>query len=549
MESMSFYQVSSLEKVYLDYKVPEKEITYISGMKNERISYQIAYTGYIKFMRRKMKISVSSPLKDSITIRMVGNVPSEYPVSIDSDEHYERYSPGLFPDVLYPMEEECIDVKCSVWHSLWITVEPDGIFDKGIYPVDITFEDEEEKFTKHIDIEIIDAQLPEQELIFTQWLHTDCISDFYNLDVFSEKHWELIDKFIAVAVRNGINMILTPIFTPPLDTQIGGERTTVQLVDVKIDNGKYTFNFDKLRNWIAICKKNGVRYYEMAHLFTQWGAEATPKIIACVDGEEKRIFGWDVSSTSREYEEFLSEFLPALSDVLQKEQIDKNTFFHISDEPRPNHQERYLQLKNMVKKYLPGYTILDAMSDYSFYENGIADLAVVSNNHMEKFLENNVSNLWTYYCTSQSVDVSNRFMAMPSYRNRIIATQLYKFDVKGFLHWGYNYYNSELSVKKINPFVVTDSTNYFQSGDAFSVYPYTNGPIESLRIVVFTEALQDLRAFKLLEGYIGKAQTLKLIEDMAQMEIQFDKYPHSSEYLLSMREAVNKRIKEQIEFN
>ena len=35
------------------------------------------------------------------------------------------------------------------------------------------------------------------------------------------------------AVAHGVNLLYTPLFTPPLDTQVGGERTTVQLVDVE----------------------------------------------------------------------------------------------------------------------------------------------------------------------------------------------------------------------------------------------------------------------------------------------------------------------------
>ena len=36
-------------------------------------------------------------------------------------------------------------------------------------------------------------------------------------------------------------MLLTPVFTPPLDTTVNGERLTVQLVDVRRDAGVYSF--------------------------------------------------------------------------------------------------------------------------------------------------------------------------------------------------------------------------------------------------------------------------------------------------------------------
>ena len=63
-------------------------------------------------------------------------------------------------------------------------------------------------------------------------------------------------------------MRLTLVFTPPLDTYVGGERPTVQLVDVIVENGKYSFNFDKLKRWVDLCSKSGIKYFEISHLFT-----------------------------------------------------------------------------------------------------------------------------------------------------------------------------------------------------------------------------------------------------------------------------------------
>ena len=169
----------------------------------------------------------------------------------------------------------------------------------GIYNIDVEFryekkavkpeeEDVIHAATKTLQIEIIDAHLPEQSLKYTQWFHTDCIASYYNLETFSKKHWQYIENFMKVAVKNGHNVIFTPVFTPPLDTAVGGERPTTQLLDIYIDNGKYTFDFDKLDRWIKLSLKTGYKYFEMPHLFTQWGAEFCPKIMATVDGEYKK---------------------------------------------------------------------------------------------------------------------------------------------------------------------------------------------------------------------------------------------------------------------
>jgi len=141
-------------------------------------------------------------------------------------------------------------------------------------------------------LDIIDAALPEQELINTRWLHCDCLCEYYKTESFDEKHWEIIENYIKTAVKRGNNMILTPIFTPPVDTAVGGERKTVQLVGVSIDNGEYSFDFTLLDRWIELCNRLGVKYFEFSHFFTQWGAAHSPKIMAKVDGVYKKIFGW-----------------------------------------------------------------------------------------------------------------------------------------------------------------------------------------------------------------------------------------------------------------
>jgi len=78
-----------------------------------------------------------------------------------------------------------------------------------------------------------------------------------------------IERYVCTAAKHGINMILTPLFTPPLDTAVGAERPTVQLVDVERQpSGEYVFSFEKLARWCHVCSDAGIRYFEFAHLFT-----------------------------------------------------------------------------------------------------------------------------------------------------------------------------------------------------------------------------------------------------------------------------------------
>lgn len=553
----NFKVLSSLEKVFPDSKLPKTDFSHISVLKNERFAFQIAYLREDfdnSYENSFFKVTVKSSLKKYIKIRRIKYVGAEQThykgdekSTSDfqlSDDDYLRKRPGLYPDVLCELEHSEVDAS-NICNAIWISVDTKGEVTAGKYDINIVFESKNQKEVKKFTVEIINASLPEQDFCVTQWFHCDCIADIYGVKVFSKKHWDLIKSFAKTAVYNGINTILTPIFTPPLDTRIGGERPTVQLVDVSVNNGQYSFNFEKFHKWVDIMDECGVKYLEISHLFTQWGALAAPKIVAKVDGKTKRIFGWETPGTGKEYSEFLNAFLPCFVNELKSMGIEKRCFFHVSDEPHGDEQlKTYSAAKNIISKHLDGFKIIDALSSIDFYNKGVVSNPIPCTDKIEPFLEAGIKDLWTYYCCAQGYKVSNRFLDMPSYRNRIIGLQFFKYNIAGFLQWGYNFYYTRYSARLINPYTETDGGNAFPAGDAFSVYPGKKGALESIRLTVFYDALQDLRALKLLESYVGHEKAVEFVEDFFSMEIKFDAYPKGAANLLKFRETLNKKIKE-----
>lgn len=529
-------QVSSLQRVFLDGRCDLTEHNCDSVLKGERYSYQIAYKSSEKFFA---EIVIDSPLSQFITVRSVGNVPSELPVYESDCEFCERNEPGLFPDVLFPIENNRVLIKRQNFYALWITVDLPKDTDAGDYEIKIKLKKDGETISENIfGLHVINAVLPEQKLIYTQWFHSDSIANYYKIPVFCEKFWALVESFIKAAVHTGVNMLLTPVFTPPLDTEIGGERLTVQLVDVKLENGKYSFGFDRFIRWVRLAQKCGIKYFEISHLFSQWGAKYTPKIVAEVNGRQKRIFGWETSADSIEYAEFLSAFIPQLIKVIRSLGIEKSTFFHISDEPNEDQIESYSRSKSTVAPLLEDFPIIDALSDYSFYESGIINNPIPCTNDIESFIEKGFPHPWTYYCCGQGGKLSNRFFGMPLSTTRIIGFQLFKYGIEGFLQWGFNFYNSQYSLRSIDPFAVTDADSAFPSGDSFTVYPGKSGAIESVRSEVFFQALQDMRALTLLCDRIGKKRTIAAVEADFGIITFFD-YPRGTEKMLNLRKSVN----------
>ena len=186
---------------------------------------------------------------------------------------------------------------------------------------------------------------------------------------------------------------------------------------------------------------------------------------------------------------------------------------------------------------------MDALSSFDYYQLGIVDHPVVANNHIEPFIDAQVPDLWTYYCCGQYKEVSNMFVAMPSARNRMLAVQLFKYNIKGFLQWGFNFYSAQYSDHPINPYLSLDGDGFVLAGDTFQVYPGANGyPEESIRMAVTRDAMQDLRAFELLADLKGREYAINLIDDGLEKGITFSEYPHDAFYLVYLRRKVDKAI-------
>ena len=153
--------------------------------------------------------------------------------------------------------------------------------------------------------------LPKQKLIYTNWFHNDCLATYYDCDIYGERHWQIIENFVREAVSEGMNMILTPVLTPPLDTGKGWQRPDVGLVDIYKNGDDYTFEYANLDRWVQMCERCGIEYFEISHLFSQWSAANAPKVTAYVDGakDKTEIFGWTTDAVSPEYTAFIRAFI------------------------------------------------------------------------------------------------------------------------------------------------------------------------------------------------------------------------------------------------
>ena len=534
-------------------------LTAFSLCRNEAFSFQMAYRitdGSAAAIPFHVRIRTKLP----ICCYAVSCVPV---IHADFPPLEPRQPIGLYPDILLP---KAVNPEISVvhtytdkhyevgektqlwayndsWQALWFTVNEDAAaLEPGTY--DITLElfsrTGERAGETGLSLEVLPQALPPQRLLYTNWFHCDCLADWYHAEIFSDRFFEIARDFIRKAARNGMNMILLPAFTPPLDTPVGEERMTAQLVRVTAENGEYRFDFSLLKRFIDLCRAEGIEYFEHSHFFTQWGAAHAPKVMADTPEGQIRIFGWDTDALGNDYIAFLRAYLTRFRAFLQEEGLAGHVLFHISDEPGAASFRQYEAAYNKLADLLEGCMVGDALSDPAYAD--LVPIPIATTTHVHEFV-GKCDTLWCYYTGALVREgLPNRLIQMPRERNRDLGYLMYYYRIRGFLHWGYNFYYGELCHGLVDPFL-NPSGGYPNAGTSYCVYPAPDGTAyQSVRQKVFAEGLIDMRALELLESLSDRSVCEAIITKHFGVP-DFFRAPASPEALIAFRAEVNDAIR------
>lgn len=541
-------------------------ITGASVLKNEPFSFQALYRTSQSYIH---PVSIGLDTELPAKAWRVDYVAVQHTAANESGKGFVSKEPGLFPDLLIPRPAKPVILSADLpqrwtpnfycekdtdatlnaapdfYQSVWFTVNADShMLKAGRYPVRVVMTSL--KTNKVIAeevllLEIVDAALPMQDFYYTNWFHVDCLCDLHGVAPYSNAFYRIFDKYISNMTAHRQNTLLLPAFTPILDTVIGMERMNVQLVEIEQTQEGWHFGFDKMRRFVRHAKKCGIRFFEHCHLFSQWGAQHTPNIYR-KDGQ--RIFGFDTDAASKKYTEFIRAYLTAFFLFAKEENIETNLIFHISDEPALEQMESYRSAHDRVVDLLEDAPVCDAMSDCAFYQEGLVDQPVLHLESIHNFNAETCPSFWLYY-TGGEKEISNRKISNTAAATRVIGLQMYKYNAKGFLHWAYNFYYDFLSMGFADPRTFTGGYKLFP-GIAYLAYPINqrghSAVTPSIREKLMCEAMDDLRALKLLESRIGREATITLCETIVG-EITPFTIPDGGQ-LRELRELVNAKIKE-----
>ena len=359
---------------------------------------------------------------------------------------------------------------------------------------------------------------------YTNWMDFDSMAASHGLKPWSEEHWKMIEKYVRLAARGRQNVGL------------------MRDVFGKDACGEVCVDKEKFSRFLDLYDSVGIWYLEGTHLarFSNgWGSPTfntrdTAKVTTTVEGSLA-----------------LSKLAKMFMEEIEKRGLKDRWYQHVADEPGGKNIGEYRITAGIVRRYMPGIRMVDAVVSPSFA--GALDVWCPTVDSFElhraqydSFRTNFGDRVWCYTCCVPGGKWMNRTMDGELLRPALIPWVAVMWDIDGFLHWGYNRWQREQGQ---DPFTEpypkkwsgSNDGNSLPPGDTHIVYPGTDGPWPSVRLEATRAGMEDADLLTLLRRR-DKAQADGVVTRIAR---GFRDYTPSCKLYREVRRDLLRRIEQE----
>jgi hypothetical protein len=400
---------------------------------------------------------------------------------------------GYYPDPIVPCKKKMLAANQS--QPVWVSVPVPVNARPGIYGGTIRVKARVGKkniiVSRDFRIHVYPPVVRKTSLWVTNWYGTDFsfMNDGKDVEPYSEKYW----RYMRMLARQMADYDQNVVMISPL-----------QLAQYTItDDLKYTIDFSRFVKTVNLFKEEGViGRIEGGHIGTRESHWSSPFVVMVPVSRqdtiilEKMKIGNDTART------FYRQFFARLMDVLEEHGWKDIYMQHIADEPTEVNATSYIKIADYVKKLIPGIPIVEAChtskvkntisiwvpqldfldQDYPFYSER----------------QKKGDEIWFYTCLSPKGEYANRFIDLPLIKTRILHWINFRYQVPGYLHWGYNRWRSQDpygETTRINK----ESGNILPGGDSWIVYPGKDTIYPSIRLEAMRDGIVDYELLKMLQ--------------------------------------------------
>lgn len=487
----SYWLESSLRRVYPGTRPGSSQLR-LATPRNGRTAFQVCVRNdsdvAIGF---ECGVAGADDLKPRV--RLVGLVPLTH-FTIDTDPvelEGVEFGPGLVPDPLYPETRVLLGPQES--RSFWITLNVPADARPGVRAITARMTPWGAKEATSLPVELDVSELvvqPRRDFPIIHWWRGEATWDYYKTGRFDERWWKLTRDQLQDMYDHGSDVMPVPLLVARREPF----KRPCQLLDVDEPSpGKYTFDWNRTKRFIDMCKEIGFKKFEWSHLWIYWGAENPVRVYTQKGDEFVMLWPPEISGFSDVFLNFLDQFLPELHAFLKAEGLLEGSYFHVSDEPGDGrHIANYRRARQVLREKAPWMKVMDALSNIEYGRQGLTDIPIPLVSAAQAYIDAGIPH-WVYYCCGPRGPWLNRFMDTPLAKIRMSGWLFYRLRAQGFLHWGFNYWHKMEREEIGDPFHDASNGSWpgIPYGDPFMIYPGPDGPLDSIRWEVFAESMQD----------------------------------------------------------
>ena len=501
-----------LEKVWQDKAMPEKAAKEIvlHTARGEYEAAQIAVSpkddsiGGLRATCSELKKKETGKTLSAAKVRYVDYVPIGKNTWQTPPDQLIVTAPAWIPDVLY--EVGYVPAWQNRTRPIWLTFNIASDAEAGTYTGEVTVYTNEEKSNVPVTIYVHNATVPaKRSFKMTNWVFLDSMQRWNGCKPFDDRFWEFVSIYAENMASHRQNMILTNLY------RFYGSPA---LVEISADGNNLKFDFSKFDRWVDIFKKAGFTYFEGSHI--GWIDET----IYCWFVADGKVVEENFRADTPEAERYLSQFLPALQTHLEQKGLIEVYYQHVRDEPGDAHKATYDKTRAMMRKYAPRIKTIEATHSTNIEPPTI--MVPLLSHFGEKYdfykqMQEKGNEVWFYAACGPNGSYANRFMDIALLKVRYTHWINFKYNVAGYLHWGYNFW------PQLSPYTdihMTWAVGPLPPGDSYVVYPTPQGVLDSTRWETVRDGVEDYELFKLLQAKDPK----KADEICSSMIHGFDKY-------------------------
>lgn len=444
------------------------------------------------------------------SVRFVGYVPVDKPMQLPSKDQL-RKPPADFPDPL--LERQSIDVPAVAAQPIWITLAVPADARPGLYRgtarVSGKIAGGERSATVNISLHVFNVTVGRARLWNTNWFDMNWRHMKIAPKPDSSEYWALLRRYARRMAEYRQNV---------------ARISPLQLAEFGVaPDGTLTIDFSRFDKWVEIFIEEGViGRIEGGHLGGRSAGWTSPFVLNIREISDGKIVARRVAPDSPEAKRFCAVFLPALRDHLREKGWLKQYMQHIADEPIGANIPSYRGMARLVRKHAPELRIVEAVHVKDL--TGAVDVWVPQLNYLHRdfsFYKDRRragDEVWFYTCIFPQGEYANRFIEQPLLKTRLLHWINYRYGLTGYLHWGYNRWTEK------DPFLHTIRPHggppYLPAGDAWIVYPGSDGPLASIRLEAMRDGIADHELLSMLaERDAAAAERLA-----AKHVLDFDRY-------------------------